>query len=66
MEMKNLYEYVFWCNTYTNIWHAIPKDQYQNFMSGYLEYEGVIKSPNMETLLWMINHPEEANNILEK
>lgn len=56
----NLYKYVFWFNTYEDLWYAVPRDQYTNFFSGHLEYTGVIKSPNMETLIYIINHPEET------
>lgn len=57
--MNLLYNYVFWFNTYNNLWHAIPRDQYTQFFSGHLEYTGVIKSPKIETLIYMIEHPEE-------
>ena len=56
----NLYNYIFWYNHYTDLWYAVPRDQYTNFFSGHLEYTGVIKSPNMETLIYIINHPEET------
>jgi hypothetical protein len=58
--MEKLYSYRFWFNCYEDLWYAIPSDQYQRFFSGFLEYEGVIKSPKIETLIWMINNPYEV------
>lgn len=57
--MNPLYNYVFWFNSYEDMWYAVPRDQYTNFFSGHLEYTGVIKSPKMDTLTYIITHPEE-------
>lgn len=57
--MSNLYNYVFWFNSYQSLWHAIPRDQYTAFFSGHLEFNGVLKSKSIETLIFMIDHPEE-------
>ena len=59
---NNLYNYVFWHNTYEELWYAIPREQYTNFMSGYVEYEGVFKSKNIDTLIYIINNPHEIPN----
>jgi len=57
--MNYLYNYVFWYNSYDDSWYAIPRDQYTNFFNGHLPYEGVLKSPKIETLVYMITHPNE-------
>ena len=57
--MIHLYNYVFWHNHYEDLWYAIPKDQYTNFFSGHLPYEGVLKSTKIETLVYLITHPNE-------
>lgn len=58
--MKNLYNYIFWFNSYEDIWYAVPRDQYTNFFSGHLEYTGVLKSKSFDTLTYLINHPNET------
>lgn len=57
--MINLYNYLFWHNSYEELWYAIPRDQYTAFFSGHMEYEGVLKSKSIETLIYLINHPDE-------
>ena len=55
--MEKIYNYVFWYNHYTDLWYAISKDQYTNFFNGYREYERVLKSNKIETLIYLIEHP---------
>ena len=57
--MNHLYNYVFWHNHYEELWYAIPKDQYTQFFSGYLESKGVLKSRKIETLIYMVQNPQE-------
>ena len=64
--MEKLYSYVFWFNHHTDLWYAVPSNQYQQFFSGYLEYEGVLKSDKIETLIWIINNPEKVEDVLKR
>jgi hypothetical protein len=60
--MNYLYNYVFWNNSYEELWYAIPKDQYTNFFSGHLKYTGVYKSKKIETLIYIIQNPKQIPN----
>jgi hypothetical protein len=55
--MNQIYGYVFWCNTYEQVWYAIPRDQYTEFFSGNKNYKNVIKSSKIETLIMIIENP---------
>jgi hypothetical protein len=55
--MDQIYNYVFWYNTYEQIWYAIPRDQYAEFFSGNQNYKGVIKSSKIDTLIMIIENP---------
>lgn len=55
--MENLYNYIFWFNPYTEIWYGIPKEEYINFFSGKGNYECVLSSNKIETLISIINNP---------
>ena len=56
--MNKIYNYVFWFSHFDDLWYAIPRNQYTNFFSGHLEYEGVLKSSKIETLMYLIEHPD--------
>jgi hypothetical protein len=58
--MKNLYNYVIWYNHFQDIWIGIPRDQYTAFFSGHMPYTGILKAKNVDTLIYMIEHPEEV------
>jgi hypothetical protein len=55
--MENIYNYVFWFNHHTDTWYAIPRDQYIEFFNGSRNYENVLKSSQIETLIAIINSP---------
>jgi len=55
--MDQIYNYVFWYNTYEQIWYAIPRDQYNEFFSGNRNYKNVIKSSKIDTLIMIIENP---------
>jgi len=55
--MDQIYNYVFWYNTYEQIWYAIPRDQYTEFFSGNRNYKNVIKSSKIDTLIMIIENP---------
>lgn len=55
--MEQIYNYVFWYNTYEQIWYAIPRDQYTEFFSGNRNYKNVIKSSKIDTLIMIIENP---------
>mgnify|MGYP000597414780 CR=1 FL=1 len=55
--MDQIYNYVFWHNSYEQIWYAIPRDQYTEFFSGNRNYKNVIKSSKIDTLIMIIENP---------
>lgn len=55
--MENLYSYVFWYNSYTETWYAIPTSKYSEFFAGNKETQGVMSSDKIETLISVINNP---------
>jgi hypothetical protein len=55
---NKLYNYVFWFNTYTDLWHAIPREQYIDFFSGEGKPTDTIKSKDINTLIFIINNPK--------
>ena len=55
--MEQIHNYVFWYNTYEQIWYAIPRDQYTEFFSGNTNFKNIIKSSKIDTLIMIIeNH----------
>jgi hypothetical protein len=49
------YGYVFWNNTYENIWYAIPSEDYLLFFNGNRKnIKGVLKASTVEQLLTTI------------
>ena len=56
--MENLYNYVFWYNSYQELWYAIETSKYVEFMSGHLRDENTLKSNKIDTLIHLINNPE--------
>jgi hypothetical protein len=58
----NTYGYVFWNNTYTNTWYAIPTDKTIDFFSGKKKVKGVLSSTKFQTLVEIINNP----NLIKK
>lgn len=64
--MEELYSYVFWHNYLTGMWYAIPTDEYLLFFNGNQEKtSGVIKSKNIDTLIYIINNPEQIPSEIE-
>jgi len=55
--MENLYNYVFWYNSYQELWYAIETTKYTEFMSGHLRDENTLTSNKIETLIELINNP---------
>jgi hypothetical protein len=55
--MHQIYNYVFWYNSYEQLWYAIPRDQYTEFFSGNRNYKNVIKSSKIDTLIMIIKNP---------
>ena len=53
--MENLYDYVFWYNSYQELWYAIETSKYTDFMSGYDKDEKTLTSKKIESLIKMIN-----------
>ena len=53
--MENLYNYVFWYNSYENTWYAIETKNYIDFMSSTDNRENTLKSSKIETLIEMIS-----------
>lgn len=55
--MENLYNYVFWYNSFVETWYAIPTKSYVDFFKGNKEAEGILSSDKVETLISVINNP---------
>ena len=55
--MENLYSYVFWYNSYVELWYAIPTLNYTEFFSGKKDIEGVVSSNKIDTLISIISNP---------
>lgn len=55
--MEQIHNYVFWYNTYEQIWYAIPRDQYTEFFSGNTNFKNIIKSSKIDTLIMIIENP---------
>ena len=53
--MENLYSYVFWYNSYTKIWYAIPTDLYTEFFTGKKNNDRIMSSNKIETLIELIS-----------
>ena len=53
--MENLYNYVFWYNSYEGTWYAIETKNYIDFMSNGDNRVNTLKSNKVETLIEMIS-----------
>lgn len=51
--MRNLYDYIFHYNHYTELWNAIPRELYVKYWDND-DIAGVLKSKNVNTLIEMI------------
>ena len=51
--MRNLYDYIFHYNHYTELWNAIPRNVYERYWNND-DIAGVLKSKNVNTLIEMI------------
>ena len=60
--MENLYDYVFWYNSYEEIWYAIDRHHQLLFFKGDREGLTYYKSTKIETLIELLTKP----NTLEK
>ena len=60
---ENMYNYVFWYNPYQELWFAIPTTQYIDFFSGERKPTDTIKSKDINTLIYIIQHPESISNL---
>jgi hypothetical protein len=46
------YGYIFWNNTYENVWYAIPNEYYILFFNGNRKkVKGVLTAPTIQQLL---------------
>lgn len=51
------YGYIFWNNTYENVWYAIPSTETILFFNGNRKKtKGVLSAPKIETLLTKIKN----------
>lgn len=51
------YGYIFWNNTYENVWYAIPKEYYILFFNGNRKkVKGVLTASTIEQLLTTIKN----------
>jgi hypothetical protein len=49
--MDNLYSYVLWYNTFTKVWHGIPRSKYTEFFADSKNNEGVVTAKSVEALI---------------
>lgn len=52
----NTYNYIFWHNTYEDLWYAIPRDQQLLFFNGRRkEVKGFLSNKSIDLLTSKIN-----------
>ena len=49
--MDNLYSYVIWYNTFTKIWHGIPREKYTEFFANSKNNDGVETAKTIDALI---------------
>jgi hypothetical protein len=50
--MENLYNYIFWYNSYQSLWYAIPSDKQLQFFNGNKSnVEGILSSSEITELI---------------
>jgi hypothetical protein len=49
----SVYNFVFHFNAYTGLWHAIPRDLYNNYWTDHTT-AGTIRSKSIDTLLYLL------------
>ena len=49
--MDNLYSYVLWYNTFTKVWHGVPRSKYTEFFADSKNDEGVVTAKSVEALI---------------
>lgn len=57
----NLYDYVFWYNTYEKYWYAIPTKHYTSFFAGKKSIPGVFLSKDVTTLMDVVMNNDIYN-----
>lgn len=53
------YNYIFWHNSYQDLWYAIPREGYLEFFNGSRnKVKGVLSNQNVNTLISIVNGKE--------
>lgn len=60
-----LYQYVFHFNHFTELWNAVPRDQYNQYWSDS-KTDGVLRSKSIETLVEIIQKTGGSRSLLEQ
>ena len=51
------YNYIFWNNSFQDLWYAIPRERYLEFFNGNREkVEGVLSNKSIDKLVQTINN----------
>lgn len=60
--LENLYDWVFHFNPYTNLWNAVPREEYIHYMNG--DAKDVKSSKNINDLIELVSKGMEyINNV---
>jgi hypothetical protein len=59
--MEELFNYVFHYNPHSQVWSAIPRDEYVNYWNGVLS-STVIKSKELSVLMELLSRGEDFIN----
>lgn len=57
--MKNLYDYLFHYNPYTDEWSAFKREDSNKYFNGEIPEENILKSKNIMTLFGVIKRIKE-------
>jgi hypothetical protein len=63
--MEELYDYVFWFNSYESLWYAIKRDNQLEFFNGSRSKIICIKSKDIDTLIELICKPIKLKELNE-
>lgn len=61
---KNYYNWVFHFNYHTNLWYAIPRDEYTKYWS--MSKDKFLQSGNINTLMYKVDLLEKEKIYVQK
>ncbi|CAB4142574.1 hypothetical protein UFOVP449_59 [uncultured Caudovirales phage] len=54
MNLEKLYDYIFWYNSYEEVWYAVHREYYSDFFGGHRNRTYFIKSNKHSVLVELI------------